>query len=211
MYVCDIYVCVVGESGILLRHSLPYSFETRSLIEPGSRLMDTKPQLSFHLWLLCTVIWGSKYVWPSLDFHMGSGNLNLGPPIFKCYYLLSHLSNPPQSVLIKTWKNSLPRWFTMQVSMYNHYLCQLACLSMSLARCLLERAKAEVIHPLALSFVLLARLPVKVVWDWSQLEQHSAALLTNQAVTEVTISPSEFHSRAIYLPHSQGHTWHWLL
>lgn len=94
----------------------------------------------------------------------------------------------------------------MQVSMYNHHLRQLAWLSMSLARCLLERAKAEVIHPLALSFVLLARLPARVVWDWSQLEQRSAAPLTNQAVTEVTISPTESHSKAIYFPHSQGHT-----
>jgi hypothetical protein len=59
----------------------------------------------------------------------------------------------------------------------------------------LERAKAEVIHPLALSFVLLTRLPARVVWDWSQLEQHSAALLTNQTVTEVTISPTESHPK----------------
>ena len=75
---------------------------------------------------------------------------------------------------------------------------------MSVARCLLERAKAEVTHPLALSFALRARLPARVVWDWSQLEQCSPALLTNQAVTEVTISPSEFHSRTIYLPHSRA-------
>lgn len=114
--------------------------------------------------------------------------------------LLAKLSLQPSSKCFSQnlQECSLLRWFTMQVSVYSHYLFQLTRLSTPLARGLLERAKAEVTHSLALIFVLLTRLPARAVWDWSQLEELSAALLTNRSSDRANIPPSEFHCREIH-------------
>lgn len=59
-------------SGVLLYYSLPYSFETGPLTEPGTRPVTNPSDPPVCL----PQSWG--YMWPHLAFHMGAGDLNSG-------------------------------------------------------------------------------------------------------------------------------------
>lgn len=74
-YWCCWAVCGVSyrrTSGVLLYYSLPYSFETGPLTEPGTRPVTNPSDPPVCL----PQSWG--YMWPHLAFHMGAGDLNSG-------------------------------------------------------------------------------------------------------------------------------------